>query len=525
MAFEQGLQDQLDEIWYRLPAGTPGGQREERQRMLVREFQIAARGQYGAQDSQAGGAIDANRLRQVQIRQISAAAGLPATIYPSGDADAVTRAAILAWRQNQLRAPVIFQAISPSDPADPWKTIVSQGFIFHDELTDKKPRVFAVDFTDRQDLNDKGKPWKVPVGTAVSRVVKHKKKAPATFIWGSQSTVAQSLTPFDADHVVGQAWSALTPEKQSTFRVIKALAQVEAAVFDGINAWDTSVLSAGPYHYTAFPAGDVGPSELGAFLAYFATRSAAEFRDLFLGFGLGPREAWSPKLFNKSDRTYRAEIGFVDAAGSLATPSLDGRNWLRTWHSFYRVQYALRSSPGLQGSVWPFARQRIRDVLATPFGAGAPPGAKTLKDVFKSERTVAMLMRWHVFRPAHITTGGHAGAAPARLVDAAGLAGKDVSTWTRKEEEKLASAFLNGRTTSLAGKYAEVLSKSLGVVNALRDPTAPKASKLPLLRLDRTFALHTDGIPFPDPGPVSLARSRATSPPRARAGRRQEARS
>ncbi|MGO4441007.1 hypothetical protein [Rhizobium sp. RAF56] len=505
-----------------MPAGTPSGQREERQGMLVREFQIAARGQYGAQDSQAAGDIDADRLKQVQIRQVSAAAGLPATTYPSGDADAVTRAAILAWRQNQLRAPVIFQAISPGDPKDPWKKVVAQGFIFHDELTDQKPRVYAVDFTDRLDLNDQGKPWKPPVGTAVRRVVKAKKKDKATLIWGSQSTVAQSLTPFDADHVVGQAWSELTPEKQSTFRVIKALAQVEAGVFDGINAWDTSVLSAGPYHYTAFPAGDVGASELGAFLAYFATRSAGELRDLFLNFGLSPRVAWSKSLFNKSDRTYRAEIGFVDAAGKLATPSLTGRDWLRTWHSFYRVQYALRNSPGLQESVWPFARQRIRDVLATPFIDGAPPGAKSLKDVFKSERTVALLMRWHVFRPRHITDAGHAGEAPALLVDDARLSGKDVSTWTRKEEEKLVSAFLNGRTTRLAGKYAEVLSKSLEVLNALRDPTAPKASKLPLLRLDRTFALHTDGIPFPDPGPVS-ADSRAKSRPRTRAARSQEA--
>lgn len=491
--------------------------------MLVREFQIAARGQYGAQDSQATGDIKADRLKQVEIRQVSAAAGLPATTYPSGDADAATRAAILAWQQNRLRSPVVFQAISPGDSKDPWKVVAAEGFIFHDELTDNKPRVYAVDFTDRQILDDQGKPGKVPVGTAVRRMVKEKtKKDPPKFIWGAQSTVAQSLTPFSAENVVGQAWSKLTPEQQSTFRVIKALAQVEAAVFDGINAWDTSVLSAGPYHYTAFPAGDLGPSELGAFLAYFATRSAGELRDFFLDFGLGPRAAWSKSLFNKGDRTYRAEIGFVDAAGKLTAPSLAGRDWLRTWHSFYRVQHALRNSPGLQGSVWPFARQRIRDVLATPFVDGAPPGAKSLRDVFKSERTVALLMRWHVFRPRHITDAGHAGEAPARLVDDAKLSGKDVSTWTRKEEEKLVAAFLNGRTTKLAGKYAQVLSSSLGVLNALRDPTAPKASKLPLLRLDRTFALYTPDIPFPDPGPVS-ADSRAKSGSRTRAARSQEA--
>ncbi|MGJ4963384.1 hypothetical protein [Bradyrhizobium sp. HKCCYLRH3061] len=474
--------------------------------MLVREFQIAARGRYGAQDSPTGGGIDASRLRQVEIRQIDPKAGLPPAVYPSGEADDSTKRAIDVWISKQLRAPVIFQAISPGDPKNPWQTVVDQGFCFHDELRDTRPRVFAIDFTDRQVFVN-GRPPKVPVGTAILRVIKPKKKAktPPIYQYGSLSALAHSLTLFDADHVVGQKWSDLSPEKQSTFRVVKALAQVEAGgIFDGINAWDTSVLSAGPYHYTAFPAADLGPSEFGAFLAYAATRLSNEFNQFFLDFGVGSQKPWSAKLFNKSDRTYRAEVGFVDTAGALTTPSLVGRDWLRTWHSFYRVQHAFRNSPGLQGTVWPFARQRIRDVLSTPFVDGAPPGATTLKDVFKSERTVAMLLRWHVFRPTHITDGGVAGEAPAVLVENAGLSATKVSAWTKKEEALLAASFLNSRTTKLAGKYAETLSQSLAVVNGLRDPTAPKGKNLPLLRLDRTFALFADGIPFPDPGPPTL---------------------
>lgn len=428
--------------------------------MLVREFQIAAIERYGAQDNLPAGPPDASRLHQVELKVIDPAAKLPDDFIPHGNPDAITLVAVDAWLASaaRLRSSVVFEARLPGSPTNPWQDVAQQGFCFHDELATTKPRVFARDYTGRVPLLPDGTAPLVPVGTAVLRKVKVQRHV--VKVYGPASNPAHSLTPFDPDHIVDKSWAAMTKPEQSTFRVMAALAQVEAGgILDGINAYDTSVFSAGPYHYTAFPAGTLGAAELAAFLAYFASRSQSQHDAIFRRMGVASRQAWGPALFNAGDRTYRAELGFVDAGGGFTAPTTpSSRDWLRTWPSFYRIQAALRGSPGLQSTVWPFARQRFYDVLNTPWGAGAPPGAATLGDVFKSEQTVAQLVRWHVFRPRHIIDGGTSGIVPGRLVASAGLTSKPVSTWRDVDEAKLSAAFANAATTSgLASRCAPSL--------------------------------------------------------------------
>ena len=502
MAFDAALQAKLDALWFILPNATPASQRAERQTMLIREFQIAARERYGAQDSQVAGPPDANRLRQVDLQAINAAAKLPDGFIPHGNPDALTLAAIDTWLAGaaRLRSSVVFQARLPGSATNPWHAVAQEGFCFHDELTTTKPRVFARDYSGREPLLPDGTAPLVPVGTAVLRKIKVHQHV--VKVYGPASQAGQSLTPFDPEHVVGKSWTAMTAPERSTFRVTAALAQVEAGgIFDGINAYDTSVFSAGPYHYTAFPAGALGAAELAAFLAYFASRSQNEHDALFTRMGFAARQAWGPALFNPGDRTYRAELGFTDAGGGLPAPTaLNARDWLRTWPSLYRTQAALRNSSGLQSTVWPFARQRINDVLNTPWGAGAPPGATILGDVFKSEQTVAQLLRWHVFRPRHIVDAGASGVVPGRLVAAAGLASKAVATWRDADEVKLSAAFAAAATTQgLASRCAPSLVTSLATLRSWVVPAWADGGIGPLLRVQRSFVLFADGIPFPPP--------------------------
>lgn len=471
--------------------------------MLLREFQIAAREQFGAQDSRTSGPPDANFLTQVELHAVTPAAKLPDNFFPHGLADAPTLAAIDAWllSSSRLRNSLLFEARLPGQPKNPWKDVFAQGFCFDDELRDTKPRVFARDFTGRVDLLPSGKPPLTPVGTALSRTIAVKKKAVTAY--GPASRPAQSLRDFDLEHVVGKSWKDMSASEQSTFRIAAAIANVEAGgIIDGINGYDSSVLSAGPYHYTAFPAeklGGLGPSELGALLAYFSFKYQTQHDELFRRMGVCAREKWSAALFNKSDRTYRAEIGFIDSNGNFpAVATISERNWIRTWPSIYRIQFALRSSIELAAIIWPFARQRIHDLLNTPWGEGAPPGATTIGDVFKSESTVAQLLRWHVYRPTHIVESGKSGYVPGKLVAAAGLAKKPVSTWKDADEEKLSAAFAS------AGKNKETAKKcSADLVNSLatlRDWVASDLSdgvNAPTLRLKRDFKLFADGIPFP----------------------------
>jgi hypothetical protein len=66
---------------------------------------------------------------------------------------------------------------------------------------------------------------------------------------------------------------------------------------------------------------------------------------------------------------------------------------------------AARTNPTYRLRMWDYARLRLRDVLATPWDPPlrlADGTAATIGDLFTSERAVAILLRWHVNRPADL---------------------------------------------------------------------------------------------------------------------------
>lgn len=505
--YDPELQKRLDKLWFRLPTeakrqemGLKEADLALRQKWLVRIFQSCAREEFGAREDPGDGAVSAERLTRVPI---APGDRLPKSFIPHGHVDTATRNAMAVWEDEnkRLRCPVIFQARLKRGKNDPkgWSKIVEEGFFFHDELRLKEPRVFARDFTSANDTLPGGKPPLIVVGTATSW---GKEKKPR---WGIQAKEAHTLrgvSHFNPHYLIGKEWDELTATEQSNFRVISAIAGVEAGGnFDGMNAYDTSVLSIGPYNYTACPVDtdgvtQIGPAELGAFLAYWETRGISEYPVFRDSLGVAPMAKWSAALRLDFNRTYAAEIGFADTAGKFVqVRSTADYNYLRTYYLFYRFQEALRFRSSMKYSFWPYARQRVADLLTTPWTDGAPPGAGKIGDVFKSERSIAMLLRWHVYRPSHVIYEEQAGKAPSRIVKAAKLDKKKVSTWTHDDELKLIKAFSGA---GLASLRSPDLTTSLGKLLKfnLWPDSATKPGD-PSLKTSRDFVMDTAEIPFP----------------------------
>jgi hypothetical protein len=110
---------------------------------------------------------------------------------------------------------------------------------------------------------------------------------------------------------------------------------------------------------------------------------------------------------------------------------------------------------GYQRRMWDMARMRIRDIRRVAWGQGVAnvnPGtpqqrAATIGDVITSEKGMALILRWHIRAPAHITNNG----AGQRLQNALALAQQaqpalawngDPSLWTNAHEAALIAGIL-----------------------------------------------------------------------------------
>jgi hypothetical protein len=72
-------------------------------------------------------------------------------------------------------------------------------------------------------------------------------------------------------------------------------------------------------------------------------------------------------------------------------------------------------------ATWHHARRRIRDILGTAWCDGAqPPGERrTIGEALTSELLVAVIVRWHVFRPGQVIRNDFANAELYKLYRAA----------------------------------------------------------------------------------------------------------
>jgi len=331
-----------------------------------------------------------------------------------GVVDSGTRAAIEFWLENHYRCPVVIEAWSVNQSGA--RTALSDGgsnLWKHNSFTSSAPRIFVRDFT---------------------QYYTHPATRPASQYHaigyydtqgGPNATQKHSWAP-EAEMTVENMLGAPANPQQlntaplSTYRVVRAVAEAECyGRFDVINAWDNSLLSAGPCHWTmgASNGNEYDKAEFPAFIAYLAGRSEVAFSRAFGNFGLFPEYEWGDEdIYSSSTRTYNSWLKLSNEthvpsqsthAGTEFSALLKAKTeaaYLKNWHWIYRISMAGRTIPEYQQAMWELAKQRIRDIRgrSVRFQVGTNTINSTLGEVFTSEKAVAILLRWHVFRPSHV---------------------------------------------------------------------------------------------------------------------------
>jgi hypothetical protein len=237
------------------------------------------------------------------------------------------------------------------------------------------------------------------------------------------------------------------PLKKSTYRVIRAVSEVEClGFFDSLNAYDNGLLSLGPCHWIlGKKSGDaIAAGELGAFMSLLKKKSPTSFAKVISNFGVEVIDQWDAlrgngeKLFNKAVRTYSTWIKLqTESDFKPLQKTWREASWFKTWHWFYRFAMAGRMQfeagvatnnelEGYRTTMWDMARIRIADILSAewpkidnqqqleyvgPENPAGPAGRRNARigDVFTSERSVALLLRWHINAPGTLLKSGKAG--------------------------------------------------------------------------------------------------------------------
>lgn len=224
--------------------------------------------------------------------------------------------------------------------------------------------------------------------------------------------------------------------KLATYKVFRAVAEVEAfAYFDVINSYDNSFVSLGPCHWTAGtmnrrpgpnrpdPDWTVGDGELWGFLALVAARHPEVFATHFTRYGIGLTDSWgAERIWHDGARKYASTPRLeTDGFPRALTAKVADYDFLHTWHSYYRFQMAIRTSPELRQAMWVMARQRMADVLSTRWVAAEglegvadvaddrPNRRPMISEVFTSEMATALIYRWHILSPGGMIQEGDPG--------------------------------------------------------------------------------------------------------------------
>jgi hypothetical protein len=429
--------------------------------------------------------------------------------HVSGLVNARTRGVISRWKRERIRCPVVVEAWTMAAGArSGLHTIPAAGGLparpaeniwRHDEIS-TAPRIFVRDLSDHWE-RPATRPADGPEDAALSvlgtRTNYRDPQAAAgdalgdlnggvAYPWSGHCWAPEAeILP---ERLCGAALTALDADTLSTYKVVRAVAEVEAlGYFDAVNCYDHAFASLGLCHWTAgtrvwHPATeaarparelwDVQNGELWAFLAYLRSRDAAAFARIAGDFGVAPDRAWvgdgkggNPSPWYGPERKYVGRGTLADDAG--ARQAMNGvppgygqfgeHEYLRSWHWFHRFSMMGRSSAAFWQAEWNMARMRIRDILDADWNNTAVPVAQrfpldagtTVRQVFRSERTVALIYRWHIFSPARVVEGNQGGASRHlhAILTAANNAGPAFGTnpgvWLDAHERALATAIID----------------------------------------------------------------------------------
>jgi hypothetical protein len=222
------------------------------------------------------------------------------------------------------------------------------------------------------------------------------------------------------------------PAQLSTYRVVRTFSQQEfSGYFDCLNGYDNCFASVGPCHWTIGLCTKIpgvyqlDPGEMGGFIAYLEAEKPEAYQKAFGNFGLSTDKSWRNGVFSAGSRKYYATAVLSSAEGTPSPLGKKGANgvigrnlgtkaklrpverewdYFRTWHWHYRFAMAGRTLTEYRHAMWDMARMRIRDVGEVSGLVHAGKSYK-IKEIFNSELTMCMLIRWHIFRPKHVCKG------------------------------------------------------------------------------------------------------------------------
>ena len=341
----------------------------------------------------------------------------------SGALKGATRNVLQAWADSALRCPVIVYASTDNNSAtangSDLTRIVKENLWLYDDHPNHTPRMYAIDYsgyytipavyTGNVTSGGHSFPRPIVIGEYVSNMDGGPLSIPARHSWNSEHAEVRP------DTMIGTGGSngvGLTVSQLSTFKVVRTASHFEClGYFDCFNAYDDVTISFGPCHWTLARCSGAGAPnerrEMPAFLSYMRNTYADAYWTCFGIFGLRPERGW-PITMSNSTGTYNDRITIQTESGShVLCGASDTNNYRRAenkycknWHVFYRFQMACRTSDDMRRAMWDFSRIRVRDILDKTFNiTGA---ARRVGDYVTSEKGVAMLLRWHIFRPAHL---------------------------------------------------------------------------------------------------------------------------
>ncbi len=472
----------------------------------VREFQSYAAGEVVATVDSGPGPVSERLSAQDNTGQIY---GGPI----SGVADEATQERLRHWVENDWHCPVVVDACR-IDGQGRRGALVRENVWYYTSAIPGTRTVghFAKDVTGRYADIEDADGW-VRLGPHIkwSRY-RGVQSLPPKFTQPDAEIFPKSLT--------GDDWADLNDAQRSSFRVIRAVSEVECiGFFDCLNTYDNAFVSIGPCHWTlgiisnSSSGVQVSKGELCGTLAYFEeTQSDAAAK--FLGAsGVTTSGPWldadgeptGKLLYNRRSAKYASWLAFEQEDESFETvPFVEAEgDYFKTWHWIYRWVAELRTSTGLRQAIWDMARVRLRDLLVQPITVGAE--TSTIGQVFTSELATALLMRWHVRYPAYVVSGG-AGIDVRRALEIArgtsvpGGWNQPVANWGDRHERALVRA-LRRRAEVRSDGFQTTLDQVLrwpawaSGPNPRRFQLADGLTKLSDKR--GSFELHGAGLPPP----------------------------
>ncbi len=489
-AYVEQLQRDLRELGFAI-VGTPDGVFGRHTEWAVREFQIYAGMSHIAQ-------LDTNKLHNLtgdphageSAHEVAVRGAVPSQTPPvsyyvatlnqatnnqayngpiSGVANQDTRQAIQFWLDHNYRCPVVIEAWKMSrgsrqslfrnQAANPAVNIWD-----FDKISDSAPRFFFRDFTQYYQYPTPYNPDEYQVLGDHANYLSWNGPRSITpnHTWGKYSEILPNtfLSPS-----ISLAQLPNQPQA-SKYRVVRAVSEVECeGQLDAINCYDNALLSFGPCHWTmginSQGSVDYTDGELPAFLSYLYFKDQQSYMKAFGNFGLYPSEKWlgehvSP-LWKNSQKKYTGWIqketenntNQLTAGTSLARTvdvdqQLEEANYYKSWHWFFRWVMAARTITNIRPYVFDMALMRIRDILSITLSStiGGITIDSTLGDIYTSELAVAILLRWHIRKPAHVCEANDSGSYIQEALESAFQDrtinwSLPISSWTDKHEKAI----------------------------------------------------------------------------------------